>query len=280
MQPIAVAIDAAHKAGEIISRYFRQPQEIHLKGPSDPTTQADQEAEEVIVHTIRQFFPHHEFLGEEGHAACHDAENLWVIDPLDGTRNYALGIPWFCISIALAVRGRAVLGVVYDPMRAETFYAEAGKGAYLNGKEIHCAQKTEMERAVAAMGLLPARHKDNPGLAVPMLIRLHPMVEAVRVMGAAALNLAYVACGRVDIALHDLVSAWDILAGALLIEEAGGIATDFAGKPITTASRSIIGASNVAFHTQVLDIARKVLAHPLGSGVTTASHTANQTDQQ
>lgn len=279
MQAIAVAIDAAHKAGEVILRHFRQPQEIRLKGPSDPTTQADQEAEEVIVHTIRRAFPHHEFLGEEGHAPRCDAENLWVIDPLDGTRNYSLGIPWFCISIALAVRGRAVLGVVYDPMRGETFYAEAGKGAYLNGKEIYCAKKRVMEQAVAAVGFLPARHKHNPRLAVPMLIRLHPMIEAVRIMGAAALNLAYVACGRLDIALHDLVSAWDILAGALLIEEAGGITTDFTGKPITTSSKSIIGASNVAFHTQVLDIAREVLAHPSDSGMASANHTANQADQ-
>lgn len=279
MESIEVAIDAAHKAGKLILQHFQQPQEVRLKGPADPTTQADQEAEEVIVHTIRQSFPHHEFLGEEGHAACHDAENLWVIDPLDGTRNYALGIPWFCISIALVARGKTVLGVVYDPIRGETFCAEAGKGAYLNGKEIRCAQKMEMEQAVVAMGFLPARHKDNPRLAVPMLIRLHPMIETVRVMGAAALNLAYVACGRVDIALHDLVSAWDILAGALLIEEAGGIVTDFIGQPITTISRSIIGASNAAFHAQVLNIVRELLACPSGSGIETASHITKNTAQ-
>ncbi|MGB9880888.1 MAG: inositol monophosphatase family protein, partial [Anaerolineae bacterium] len=240
MEAITVAIEAAHKAGEVILHHFQQPQEIYLKGPGDLTTQVDREAEEIIVDTIRQAFPEHEFLGEEEHAACHDAENLWVIDPLDGTRNYSLSIPWFCVSIALAVKGRAVLGVIYDPVRQETFCAEAGKGAYLNGKRIHCAKKTEIERAVAALGFLPARHKENPGLAVPMLMRLHPMIEAIRIMGAAALNLAYVACGRADISFHDRVSAWDILAGALLIEEAGGVATDFAGQPITTASQNII----------------------------------------
>jgi myo-inositol-1(or 4)-monophosphatase len=278
MEAITVAIEAAHKAGEVILRHFRLPQEVHLKGPADLTTQVDQEAEEVIVHTIREALPDHEFLGEEGHTACYNAENLWVIDPLDGTRNYSLGIPWFCVSIALAVKGRAVLGVVYDPVRGETFYAEAGKGAYLNGKEMHCAQKTDMERAVAAVGFLPARHEENPGLALPMLIRLYPMIEATRIMGAAALNLAYVACGRVDISFHDRVSAWDILAGALLIEEAGGVATDFAGQPITTASRNIIGASNAAFHKQVLHVAQEVLRGRPCSPIAITSHIGSQAD--
>lgn len=259
MEAITVAIEAAYKAGEVILRHFGQPQEIHLKGPSDLTTQVDREAEEIIADTIQRAFPDHGFLGEEGYAACSEADNLWVIDPLDGTRNYSLGIPWFCVSIALAVKGRAVLGVIYDPVRRETFYAEAGKGAYLNGKEIHCAKKNNMERAIVAIGLLPAHHKENPGWAVPMLIRLYPAIEAIRMMGAAALNLAYVACGRVDISFHDRVNAWDILAGALLIEEAGGVATDFAGQPVTTASQSIIAASNAAFHTQVLQVAQEVL---------------------
>lgn len=278
MEAITVAIEAAHKAGEVILRHFGQPQEIHLKGPSDLTTQVDRDAEEIIVNTIRQAFPNHEFLGEEEHAACSEADNLWVIDPLDGTRNYSLGIPWFCVSIALAVRGRAVLGVIFDPVRRETFYAEAGKGAYLNGKEIHCAKKTEIERAVAAIGVLPARHKKNPGWAMPMLMRLYPMIEATRMMGAAALNLAYVACGRVDISFHDGVSAWDILAGALLIEEAGGVATDFAGQPVTTVSQSIIAASNAAFHTQVLQIAHEVLKGHAYSTVEVASRIMNQAD--
>lgn len=259
MEAINVAIEAAHRAGEIVLRYFRQPQVIHAKGPADLTTQVDQEAEEVIVRTIQQAFPDHEFLGEEGHLAQREAGSLWVIDPLDGTRNYSIGIPWFCISIALAVTGRAVLGVVYDPVRGETFYAETGKGAYLNGQEIRCSKKTDMERAIAAIGLLPARHRANAGLALPMLIRLHPLIEATRIMGAAALNLAYVACGRVDISFHDGINAWDILAGALLIAEAGGIATDFAGRPISTDSRSIIAANNATFHKEVLRIAQEVL---------------------
>nr|MBC7246125.1 inositol monophosphatase [Chloroflexota bacterium] len=259
MEAINVAIEAAHQAGELILRYFRQPQVIHAKGPGDLTTHVDQEAEEIIVRVIRQIFPDHDFLGEEGHSAHCEAESLWVIDPLDGTRNYSVGIPWFCTSIALAVKGRAILGVIYDPVRGETFYAEAGKGAYFNGQAIRCSKKTNMERAIAAIGFLPARHKENPGLALPMLTRLHPMIEATRIMGAAALNLAYVASGRVEISFHDRVSAWDILAGALLIEEAGGTATDFAGRPISVASQNIIAASNAAFHKEVLRIAQEIL---------------------
>ena len=228
MEAIAVAIEAAHKAGEIILRHFRQPQEIRTKGPQDIVTQVDLDAEDIIVRTIRRAFPGHEFLGEEGHTADRDAEHLWVIDPLDGTRNYAAGIPFFCVSIALSVEGTAVLGVIYDPLRGETFSAETGQGA-------------------------------NPGLSLPMLMRLRPAIAAMRNMGSAALSLAYVACGRLDIAYHDRLSAWDLLAGALLIEEAGGIATDLNGQAISTSARDIIAANSPALHVPVLHIAQEVL---------------------
>jgi len=235
MEAIAVAIEAAHKAGEIILRHFRQPQEIRTKGPQDIVTQVDLDAEDIIVRTIRRAFPGHEFLGEEGHTADRDAEHLWVIDPLDGTRNYAAGIPFFCVSIALSVQGRAVLGVIYDPLHGETFSAETGAG------------------------FLPAQNAENPGLSLPMLMRLRPAIAAMRNMGSAALSLAYVACGRLDIAYHDRLSAWDLLAGALLIEEAGGIATDLNGQAISTSSRDIIAANSPALHVPVLHIAQEVL---------------------
>lgn len=260
MDAITVAIEAAHKAGELILQHFRQPQEIRMKGPADIVTQVDHDAEDIIVRTIRQAFPDHQFLAEEGHSASCDADYLWVIDPLDGTRNYTAGIPFFCTSIALTVERRTVLGVIYDPLREETFSAEAGKGTYLNGAKVDYVKKTSMEQAIAYVGFLPARHADDAGLALPMFTRLRPAVLAIRKMGSAALSLAYVACGRFDIAYHDRLDAWDMLAGALLVEEIGGVATDFGGRPISVTSRDIIAANAPAFHAATLRIARQVLA--------------------
>jgi myo-inositol-1(or 4)-monophosphatase len=258
MDEITVAIRAAQEAGTLALRRFGQPQEIRRKGPADPVTQTDQEAEELIVSTIRRAFPDHEFLGEEGHHAPADAEHLWVIDPIDGTRNYAHGIPFFCTSIALARRGQIVLGVIYDPTSKETFHAEAGKGAYLNGQPIHVSRKTELEDAILSLSLVPARQVGNAHVALPMLARLQPTVESVRIMGSAALHLAYVACGRFDVGFQDSVHAWDVLAGVLLVQEAGGTVTDLMGQPVSTSSHDCIVANNLNFHQAVLRAAQEV----------------------
>jgi myo-inositol-1(or 4)-monophosphatase len=260
MDEITVAIQAAQEAGALALRRFRQPQEIRRKGPADPVTQADHEAEDLIVGTIQQVFPDHEFLGEEGHHAPADAEHLWVIDPIDGTRNYAHGVPFFCTSIALARYGQPVLGVIYDPTLKETFHAELGKGAYLNGQPIHVSRTTELEDAILSLSLVPARQVGNARVALPMLARLQPAVESVRIMGSAALHLAYVACGRFDVGFQDSVHAWDVLAGVLLVQEAGGIVTDLVGQPVSTSSHDCIVANNASFHRAVLRAAQEVAA--------------------
>jgi len=259
MDIAAVAIKAAHQAGEVILQNFRQPQEIHFKAPTEIVTQVDRDVEDIIVRTIEQVFPDHHFLGEEKHRSDQDAEYVWVIDPLDGTRNYTRGIPFFCTSIALTRKGRPILGVIYDPLRAETFYGEMGKGMYLNGTKVQYTRKSSLEQAIVYVGFLPAQHNDDPGLALPMFMRLRPTISGMRKMGSAALSLAYVACGRIDIAYHDRLDAWDMMAGALLIEEAGGIATDFAGQPLSLSSHDIIAANTTAFHTMVLQIAQEML---------------------
>lgn len=260
MDEITVAIQAAQEAGALALRRFRQPQEIRRKGPADPVTQTDEEAEELIVSTIRRIFPHHEFLGEEGHRAPADAEYLWVIDPIDGTRNYAHGVPFFCTSIALARHGRIVAGVIHDPILKETFHAEAGKGAYLNGQPIHVSHKTKLEDAILSLSLVPAQQVHNAHVALPMLVHLQPVVESVRIMGSAALHLAYVACGRFDVGFQDSVHAWDVLAGVLLVQEAGGIVTDLMGQPMSTSSHDCIVANNASFHSAVLRVAQEVAA--------------------
>jgi myo-inositol-1(or 4)-monophosphatase len=260
MDPITVAIEAAHRAGDLALRQFHQPQEVRRKGPADPVTATDVAAEELIVRTIRQAFPDHEFLGEEGHRAPADAENLWVVDPIDGTRNYAHGVSFFCTSIALARYGQPVLGVIYDPILKETFHAEAGRGAYLNGQPIHVSRKTELEDAILSLSLVPARQVSNAHVALPMLVRLQPMVESVRIMGSAALHLAYIACGRFDAGFQDSVHAWDVLAGVLLVQEAGGVVTDLMGQPVSTQSCDCIAANSASFHSAVLRAAQEVAA--------------------
>ncbi len=258
MQAIEVAIEAAHRAGSLLRERFGQPQSTEMKGPTEIVTQVDRDAEEIIVRTIRQAFPEHDFLGEEGHVPRQDAEHVWVIDPLDGTRNYTVGIPLFSVSIALTVRGRMALGVIYDPQRDETFTAQLGSGTYLNGVRVQRPGRTRLDEAVVYAGFVPAQSLANPELSMPLLVRLRPSIAAMRNLGSAALGLAYVACGRMDVAFQDRLSPWDMCAGALLVQEAGGVATDFNGEPISLSSRSIIVALNADFHKTVLEIAQDV----------------------
>jgi len=262
MDALTVAIAAAREAGALICRQFHQPNKVALKGPSDIVTQVDRDAENLIVARIRSAFPDHQFMAEEGHAPERDSEYLWVIDPLDGTTNFALGIPHFAVSIALARRGRAVLGVVYDPVQDETFVAEAGQGTQLNGCRILCARKATMSETALALGYLPTHYNHNPGLALPILLRLYPLVESIRIMGSAAMNLAYVACGRFDICYNDYLNPWDVMAGALLVEEVGGMATDFAGQPIALDTHSILAANDPAYYRQAFGVVQQVLADP------------------
>jgi len=258
MQAIDVAIDAAHRAGSHIREHFGRPQRTEMKSPTEIVTQVDRDAEQIIVRTIREAFPGDDFLGEEGHTPQEGAERVWVIDPLDGTRNYALGIPIFCVSIALAVRGHMALGVIYDPLRNETFSAELGGGAFLNGVPVRQLQRKGLNEAVVCVGMVPAQSEDNPELALPMLVQMRHVVAAMRNLGSAALGLAYVASGRIDVSYQDRLSAWDMLAGALLVNEAGGVATDFHGEPIVLSSDSIIAALDPDFHRVVLEIAQDV----------------------
>ncbi len=260
MDLMTIAIEAAHQAGELALSQFHQPQQVRQKGPSDPVTATDVAAEDLIVRTIREVYPNHQFLGEEGHQAPTDADYVWIIDPIDGTRNYAHGVPCFCTSIALARHGHLALGVIYDPLLKETFHAEAGKGAYLNGQRIRVSLKTRLEDAILAMSLVPAQQSGNARVAMPMLARLQPRVESVRIMGSAALHVAYVACGRFDVGFQDSIHAWDVLAGVLLVREAGGVATDLRGQPVTTSSGDCIVANNANFHSAVLRAAQEALA--------------------
>jgi myo-inositol-1(or 4)-monophosphatase len=260
MDPLDAAVAAARLAGQFIAAQFRQPQDAREKGPQDFVTAVDVEAERIIVDRLSEAFPHHVFQGEEGHKPNGASSHLWVIDPLDGTRNFLLGIPFFCVSIALVVDGRIEAGVIFDPLHKELYSATAGMGTFLNGHRLTLAAPAVLEGATIYAGFLPAKNQLNPGLSLPIFERLYPSVAAMRNMGSAALSLAYVACGRLDAAYHDRLSSWDMLAGALLVQEAGGSCTDLTGQPITVQSTDIAVAASRGMHAALLEVIHEVVA--------------------
>jgi myo-inositol-1(or 4)-monophosphatase len=258
MAHLDLAIQAARAAGKHVLQHFRLPLDVRAKGAHDYVTDVDLEAEALIVRMIHEQCPADGFLGEEGHSPDPTDHRVWVIDPLDGTRNYTVGIPFFCVSIALCIGGQTELGVIYDPVRDEVFSALTGGGSYLNGQPIQNEPKTDYDGAIAYVGWKPDLPSHSKGFSLPLFECLRRSVAAMRNIGSAALSLAYVSCGRIDIAFHDRLSAWDMLAGALLIEEAGGTVTDTDGRPITLRSQDIVAANGAELHASVLQAAREV----------------------
>lgn len=246
-----VAIQAAREAGELIMARFRKLEGIRYKGRRNIVTEADLQAEKRIQALIGAEFPLHQTLCEEGGQSGADSEYIWVVDPLDGTRNYAAGIPHFCVSLALAEGGEVVLGVIYDPSRGELFYAERGKGAHLDGAPINVSRKTRFGAAVVGLDL---GYHEGRGLgALEVASALWPGVGSFRVMGSAALGLAYAACGRFDLYFHHFVYPWDLAAGQLLVREAGGIITQRDGSPCTLESKDLV-AANRSLHRTFLTL--------------------------
>jgi myo-inositol-1(or 4)-monophosphatase len=257
----AVAVNTAATAGQWMKTKLGDVSSLNTKCSSrDLVTEVDKGAEKMICNLIYTHFPHHSFLGEEGvkpgpEASAKalrevsDAEYLWIIDPLDGTTNFVHGFPFFAVSIALAHRGQVILGVIYDPLKDELFVAEKGKGAYLKGKRMNRSAEQSLADSLIATGF-PAHHD---ALAVNMtgIQALAPKVRNIRVAGSAALHLAYVAAGRLSGFWEIGLNAWDMAAGVLLIEEAGGTISDTLGRPYTLDVRNVV-ASNGIIHDQLL----------------------------
>jgi myo-inositol-1(or 4)-monophosphatase len=224
-----IAIKAALKAGKLICRAFDRPDRLQIKakGPHDLVTQIDNLAEETIIQTIHEANPRHCILAEESGEMIRDDKDVrWIIDPLDGTVNFAHGIPYFCVSIGVEFKGKMEHGVIYDPILQELFVASRGKGAKLNDKRIRVSDETKVENALIATHL-PIIH---PKALKRYLQTFGPFLEAcgqVRQPGAAALMLAYVACGRFDAHFQADLKIWDLAAGTLMVQEAGGYVGDF-----------------------------------------------------
>ena len=251
---IDVAIEAAKVAGKILLENFgKVPQrDIDKKGESDFVTEVDRKSQQAIVDHIQKRYPGHLFLAEEALDLGKEGDYRWVIDPLDGTTNYIHGYPVFSISIALEFKGEIILGVIYDPLREELFSAVKGEGAFLNGERIRVSDTKEMADCLLATGF-PFRAKRYLRSYLECFSRLFEEVSGIRRAGSAALDLAYVACGRFDGFWELMLGSWDVAAGSLLIQEAGGIVSDFKGGSNYMKSGNII-ATNRFIHEKLLEI--------------------------
>ncbi len=225
LQPLLKAAFAmAEEAGDIHMRYFRTHnlQQSTKLNDSDVVTIADKESEAVILNYIHTHFPDHGIISEESGRDHEDREWRWVIDPLDGTTNFAMGLPPFCVSIALEHNKEAVVAVVFAPYLKECFYAVKGAGAWLNGNPIHCSDKAEMSKAVVATGM-PYDRNDNSDNNLAEISRMAFRVRGIRRMGSAAIDLCYTAAGFFDAYWELNLNRWDVAAGQLIAAEAGAI---------------------------------------------------------
>jgi myo-inositol-1(or 4)-monophosphatase len=252
---LETAIVAARMAGEFMKKRFGQAHRIEKKGEIDLVTDVDRESEEMIRRIIQQRFPDHRFRAEEGTEYSGQSPYLWLVDPLDGTTNYAHGFPFFCVSIALMKENEIVAGCVYNPIILELFTAEKGAGAFLNGSKISVSQTDTLGDSFLATGF-PYDIRDSKETNLREFADFAVSARAIRRAGSAALDLAYVACGRFDGYWEMKLSPWDISAGILLVEEAGGHVSDWLGQKYEI-NQGIILASNGKIHEQMARILAK-----------------------
>src|SRR5438105_1979732 len=214
------AIEAARAAGQLLRHNFQQPLRINSAEAHDIKLEIDVRSQELITESLLQNFPEHVLYGEEGIVGDQTSDHQWVVDPLDGTVNYFYGIPHFCVSIALRFKGEIIVGVIYDPIREEIWTAQKGAQPTLNGKPFRVSERADLAEAVISVGLSKTGATIDAGL--PLLQAMVYRARKCRLMGSAALDMAYVACGRFDAYIEQGISLWDIAAGWILVETAGG----------------------------------------------------------
>ncbi len=251
------AWSAAHAAGEIIIENWQQPKQIGFKGAIDLVTSVDRDCERRIVELLRRNFPRHSILAEEEtETAGGDEDYRWIIDPLDGTTNFVHGYPQFCVSIALEREEETLIGVVYDPLRRECFSAIRGQGATLNGESIRTSTVPELDQALLATGF-PYDRRENADHYLAYFRAFLTRCQGIRRAGAAALDLCYVASGRLDGFWELKLQPWDSAAGSLIVAEAGGQLSNFAGNDFTIWSNEVM-ASNGRIHEAMIDVMRGI----------------------
>jgi len=249
-----VAIDAAKKAGSLLRDNFGRIILVEYKGEIDIVTEMDRQSEDIIIKTIQGSFHDHGILTEESKEQYSQSGFRWIIDPLDGTTNYAHSLPVFCVSIAFEDHGEVTVGVVYDPMLDELFEAEKGKGAFLNGRPIKVSKANDFSKSLLSTGFpYDIRRSKNNNLN--HFSNFAVKAQAIRRMGSAAIDLAYLACGRFDGFWELKLHVWDVAAAALIIQEAGGNITDFNGGEYSMYKDNIL-ASNGLIHEEMIQVLR------------------------
>ena len=256
---LTTAIEAAKEAGKFLKQNVGKVKNIQLKGGEEKNlvTEIDKHSEEIIIDIIKKHHPGHDILAEESGAGRGQiSEFRWIIDPLDGTTNFTHSFPVFCVSIGVEHKGELVAGVIYDPNFDELFTAERGNGAFLNGKRIHVSRTDTLKRSLLVTGF-PYNVTENPDNAIEHFIQFLMESQAVRRMGSAAIDLAYVAAGRYEGFWEVALNPWDMAAGALLVTEAGGMLSDFSGNPFSVYKKQVL-ATNGLVHEEM----KKILARP------------------
>ncbi len=244
-----IAVKAARKAGDIILRYHNQIDllTIENKAANDFVSEVDKAAEEAIINELKYAFPDHSILGEEtGETIGTNQRFVWILDPLDGTTNYLHGFPQYAVSIALYDNNEATHAVVYDPFKEELFTASKGEGAYLNEQRIRATHTNGFEHALIGTGF-PFKSPQHLDAYLAMFKAIHPKVAGIRRAGSAALDLAYLAAGRLDGFWEIELNIWDIAAGALLVKEAGGFIGDFSGRDKFLETGNVVAGNEKVF---------------------------------
>jgi myo-inositol-1(or 4)-monophosphatase len=251
MQILETAGAIAREAGALLSQFALQRIGYELKGEHDLVTAADRASEKLIVERIKAAFPDHSIVAEEGGGQEGSSEYRWYVDPLDGTTNFAHAFPVYNVSIGIEKAGELVAGVVYDPTRDEMFSAERGSGAYLNNERIRVSSVRKLDDALVATGFPSRRRHQN--VNVHFYYQLAMLTHGVRRAGAAAIDLCYVGCGRIDAFWEFGLNPWDMAAGVVILEEAGGRSSEMTGKPLTIQSPHIL-TSNGLLHAEIEEL--------------------------
>lgn len=252
MSYLETAVDIAREAGAMLANYFERRVAFELKGEFDLVTEADRASEKLVVERLRSHFPQHSIMAEEGGGHESGSEYRWYVDPLDGTTNFAHSFPMFNVTLGLERAGEMIAGVIYDPIRQEMFSAELGGGAYLNNRRIRVSACKRLEDSLASTGF-PSR-KRHQNVNIHFYHQMAMASHGVRRTGSAAIDLAYVACGRLDGFWEFGLKPWDMAAGTLLVREAGGAVSDMKGATHNVNSSEDLLADNSTIHAAVLEL--------------------------
>jgi myo-inositol-1(or 4)-monophosphatase len=254
---LETAIEIAREAGALLANMAERGIGYELKGDYDLVTEADRASEKLVVERLRAHFPAHSIVAEEGGGHNGSGDFRWYVDPLDGTTNFAHGFPMFNVTLGLEQAGEMIAGVIFDPIRGEMFAAERGAGAYLNNRRIHVSSTARLEDSLVATGF-PSRRR-HLNVNVHFYHQLAMATHGVRRGGSAALDLAFVACGRLDAFWEFGLNPWDMAAGVLMVREAGGRCSDMAGGPMKLNGEHVL-VDNGTVHAQMLKIFGEIFA--------------------